>query len=191
MNSIRYWDQQQVSVATQQGREKRQAAQQVTQSFQSNLWDKMAALGGSSLPDFSTGMTSMMGDNPMANLMQVNVDGIEKVWAEQLKHPQSFFNMGNSRDEKNAGMGALDGALSMAVQVSMIKAKKHLQQQTTNYGLNAFMGDVGVSASVDEQMKALTSSVDEFVSNMQLQMRQASKQYGLTVDELKRRLSVE
>ena len=189
MNPVRYWESQPTSVAVRQDREKKQAAQQFAESFQSSLWDKMAALGGSSLPGFAD-VPSMMADNPMANLMQVNVDGIEKVWAEQLKHPASFFNTGYSSEDHHGSVGGLSSAISMAAQIHMIKAKKQVQQNTTNYGLNAFMNDVGAGASVNAGLQELTTSVDEFVSNMQWQIKQASNQFGLSVDELKQRLGV-
>lgn len=70
----------------------------------------------------------MFGNNPLGNLMNINVDGIQKVWAEQLKSPLPQFT--NLSKDKVGDTNMLSDVIALTLRESIVKARKQLAKQS-------------------------------------------------------------
>lgn len=110
-------------------------------SFKNTLLDKLAIHRKSeaSLTTFdqlSKGILSgnMFGSNPLDNLMNLNINGIQKVWAEQLKSPLPQFS--TVTKDKNGESNILGDVIALTVREHMVKARKQLARQARRYEEN-------------------------------------------------------
>ena len=170
IKAVRYWD----SSAPLADTQKKQQAQAYTRSFQADL---LASMAGSGLPKAMNGLDGLDG-SAVPGLMQVDVDGIEKVWAEQLKNGASYLSFNQSDEKKSSQLNGLGGMLDLSVQVHMLRAKKNLQRQTQDISLNDLAGktDTGLQQSL---------------AAMRQQLQNLAKQYDLTLPQLGQQLDLQ
>jgi len=194
MKEIRYWSESD-RVKHQSNTEQKQTRETVekhAQSFKSSLLSELAGKGGGGLSGNS--MKDLFGSglgnaDVTGNLMDLDVDGIEKVWAEQLKSPIDSFNFSNNSSNKNnsyaAGIGGLDSFIDLTMQAQMLRAKKALGDDKDLLNMGDFTRALNGDDSED-LIESTYKNIDEFLAHINSEFEKASKTFNVSIDELKR-----
>lgn len=190
MSQIRYWDDDRQTPGVGGAARQSQAVSRVNQDFQLSLLDQLSKgdqlLSGSG--QFGGMGDSMFGD-PTKQLMNIDIEGKEKIWAAQLSSPMGFFHNSSSAGmSSGSGMGALDSVISLSVQAQMVKARNQLQKNQDRYSLAEFVKDV-VPDSAAEKSRSY-SNIEEFVAFIRSEIDRASSNFGLKKGELKQYLDL-
>lgn len=122
------------------------------------------------------------------NLMDIDVEGIEKVWVEQLQSPSAIFNQGRTTNSVVGGSGGLGYSIDLLVRAQMVKLNLQLEQQyQREYFRN--ISQTHVKEKEQGSQSDNNSQLEEVLADIQLQLAQAAKQYEVTLAELTNRLS--
>ncbi|MDH5300534.1 MAG: hypothetical protein OEW58_04155 [Gammaproteobacteria bacterium] len=161
---------------------KKQQASAYTRSFQADLLASMA----STAPQSGQALDSApkMDGNAVPGLMQVNVDGIEKVWAEQLRNGAQYLNFNQANDKSSTLSGGLGGMLDLSSQIYMLRAKKNLQHLRQNVGLNDLIGQNAAGPTAGDGLSQSLAAIRQQLQNL-------AKQYDLTPAQLGQKLDLQ
>lgn len=202
MNSIRYW-QGQPGAPTQNSSDRvkqaRQAVDKFDKSFQTELMGQLSTLDADALMSGSTngllsggGIGSGMFGKKGPQLMDLDIDGIEKVWAAQMNSPLDYFGgMGSgsgSFNSDNSSTSGLSGVVDLMVKEQIAKARKQIEQQQTNYSFDEFVKDVGGESVIDSPATPPPATLDDFISRVNTQINDAAQQYAIPEEDIRKRL---
>ncbi|MDH5547405.1 MAG: hypothetical protein OEZ43_17615 [Gammaproteobacteria bacterium] len=192
MTEIRYWggSTSAHTVHDTQTRKRHDALSRYTQDFQSELLDYMQPKSvGSAM---ATGKTNSLagafgGKGPQ--LMDLDVPGIEKVWAAQLSMPEAYLNLGGDSQQNNsADLTGLSSMIDLTVQQHMLRARQSLGE--AEYAFDELVDDLETIESLNQGVdNSSYDSLEAFVSAMQQQIEQASRQFGVAEGEIEQRLT--
>lgn len=157
--------------------------------FQSEMMKQLAGVQ-SRYPGLGlSGSASMMGGLSSGSpfqLMNLDVEGIEKVWAEQLKTPFGLMSMGGETDRQN-GMQhtALDNIIMLTVQEQLTRVNDLVQKRS-----EALQDKTDGSASESEPESVAGAglpyrNVQDFSNRMRKEFEQASRQLGVPISVLR------
>lgn len=200
MNSIRYWQAQAstpVQSSSDRVKQAREAVDKFDKSFQAELMGQLSTLDADALMGGSAnglipgnGMSPGMFGSKGPQLMNLEVDGIEKVWAAQMDSPLAYFNnmgsSGSSGNDNNAG--GLSSVVDLMVKEQIAKARKQIEHQQANYSFDEFVNDVGGESAIDSPATPSPATLDDFISRINAQINDAAQQYAVPEAEIRKRL---
>jgi len=135
-------------------------------------------------------MGQMSGSNafPGASFqfMNVDIEGIERVWAEQLKSPTGLMGIAGGSNGSSDHTSALDSVIMLTVREQMTRVTDIIQRRVKALEDSV---DVDKSDEIQRKVNASYTNVAQFTEQMEQQYDEASKQLGISVLELKRRVN--
>jgi hypothetical protein len=147
MKTIHYWFPERLAALNKPVVENASSAEAAdSAAFKSVLSQKLTAKNKfdsalSTFDQLTQGLlpNEMFGNNPLGNLMNISVDGIQKVWAEQLKSPWPPF--ANLSKDKTGDSNMLGDVIALTVREHIVKARKQLARQVQRFGVNENLAD--------------------------------------------------
>ena len=200
MTSIRYWQAQSnspVQSSSDRVKQAREAVDKFDKSFQAELMGQLSTLDADALMSGSAnglgsgnGMSPGMFGGKGPQLMDLQIDGIEKVWAAQMDSPLSYFNntgsSGSSGNDNNAS--GLSSIVDLMVKEQIAKARKQIEHQQNNYSFDEFVNDVGGESVVNSPATPPPATLDDFISRINAQIDEAAQQYAVPESDIRKRL---
>lgn len=190
MTEIRYWhtgNENPGVRSTEQSKKAREAVEKFDKSFRSELLGQLSMLDGDALMSGSNnGLSSDLFGTGGPNLMDLDIDGIEKVWAAQMDSPLNSF--GNINSNSGSDPGGLGGVVDLLVKEQIARARKQLEQQQQNYSLDEFVADVSGEETLPPVISGDAGSLDEFVTSIHQQIKDASSKYEIPASEIRKQL---
>lgn len=195
MSEIRYWNA--ISPGndpqSQQTRKAREAVEKFDDSFRNQLFSELSQLGGDALMSGadSNALSGLLGDGG-PKLMNLDVPGIEKVWAAQLSSPiTSFGGMDSSSKTDSSG---LSGMIDLMMKEQLARARKNITKDSGQYSFDDFVKDLGGNDDSIESIQqsgdnSIPATMEAFIASIQQQIKQAATQYNVSENEIRRRVS--
>ena len=198
MSEIRYWDgvvSDTPSASSTRVKQARSAVEKFDKSFQSELMGQLSSLDAHTLMGggSSNALTSGMFGRNGPQLMDLELDGIEKVWAAQMDSPLGYFGgMGSgssgSFNSDNSSASGLSGVVDLMVKEQIAKARKQIEHQQNNYSFDEFVDDVGGGSVINSPTTRPPATLDDFISRINAQIEDASQQYAMPEADIRKRL---
>ena len=172
MTEIRYWGGLNHSSLQETGQtSKRESSPSDRTSFQSLLMDQLLAARGNPSPYF--------GNNAGVNLMDMDIEGIEKVWAEQLKSPGFLFQ--NSTNNNSLNNNPLQNIAELTMRSQLIRAQSQMDMALTPFSIGAETSGAGGSSSEPE-------SLEEFINDVLKDVDTAAEKFQMSRETLLNRI---
>lgn len=195
MSEIRYWNAigPRVDTQAQQTKKAREAVEKFDDSFRNQLFGELSQLGGDALltGSDSNSMSDLFG-NSGPKLMNLDVPGIEKVWAAQLSSPVSTFGGLDSGSKSDSN--GLSGMIDLMMKEQLARARKNIEKDSGQFTFDDFVRDIdGKNDSIESMPQSgdnpIPATMDEFITLMQRQIKQAATKYDVSENEIWRRAS--